>query len=285
MTKPPPTPKKPVSSPTPVAAAATLRARRATGLLNRRHQAAGSGRVGDAGGACLSSVATSVAPDDTERTGRTVPIAGEEPRDGPAAAGAGAPPAARRSRLQHRCRGGQHEHGEQGEQQVRPDARGEHGAGIGAGHAKNAERDPLGQADSAHAPVRGHPRQCGDPDDQQRCGGRGMRLLVQQVDQAGHGQDRAAAAQGAERQPDQQPGGDGDDCQHAASPCVVTYPVGYLSTQPYPPGESGGKYHPGYRSVRAKAARRERGRAARAGPGRRRPCRRCWRRTAAGRSR
>jgi hypothetical protein len=54
----------------------------------------------------------------------------------------------------------------------------------------------------------------GDPDDQQRTGRRRVRRLVQQVHEGGNGQDRAAAAEGAERNPDQQPDRDGDQ-QHA----------------------------------------------------------------------
>ncbi len=63
-----------------------------------------------------------------------------------------------------------------------------------------------------------HPAEGSHPDDNERGRNRLFWAETDDVDQSGHGQDRAAAPQGTECQPDDQPQGKGKEQPHPTEP-------------------------------------------------------------------
>jgi hypothetical protein len=122
--------------------------------------------------------------------------------------------ATRTAALPQRRRGNEHQRSERGEQHVRVDSGRQPAADVRAGQAEPGKDEPGPDPHPTGSPVRDHADECGRPDDQQRPRGRGVRRLVEQVDQRRDGEDRPAAAQCAQGQADEQPGRDRDG-QHA----------------------------------------------------------------------
>ena len=176
--KPPPTPKNPVSSPTALAVTTTLTAR------GQSHTKRG-----------VKAMIGSNASSDRPGAAAAVPLPGD-----------------------HDGGNDQHQDRERREQDRRGDAGRQVGAVPGPGHAQDAEQQALGHPDPSGPGVGDHPGQRGDPDDDQRPGRRRDRALPQHVDQGRHGQDRAAATERAEAQPDQQPEGKGKGKHEKGSP-------------------------------------------------------------------
>ena len=119
----------------------------------------------------------------------------------------------------------QHQRGEGGEQHILVDV----GRGLGAEHGAT-DRDEPEVAPAAEQHVAGAvggdraDQRCHADDDQRA--GRGLGgALVEEVDQDGHRQDRAAAAEGAQAEPDQRPGRDREDEGQASGPtrCRPTF--------------------------------------------------------------
>ena len=175
MTKPPPTPKNPVRSPTTVPAAATLST---VARSKGRASAAGAGGGGGAQGACGRGRCRS---------------AGSAP---------------------HRRRGDEHQPGEGEEQQVRVGGLVPAGSEQGAGDADEAEQGAGTEADTVGAPVGDDADEGGDGDQHERGGGRLLGRLPGGIDQGGDGEDGAAAAERAEGHTDQQPERGGEQGAH-----------------------------------------------------------------------
>src|ERR1035441_4177942 len=215
-TKPPPTPKNPVTSPT-IVAAITTRTGDTDGAAFAREAGRGGGGWGRGGGsrrrvaprapAAVITVVIVVAEVTGRADGRRRPGRGRRLRrrdgTGPLTA-------------QHRDRRARHEHGERGEQGVGVDAGRQAAAGEGAARAEDAEHDPGAHPNPPGTQMDGHAHERGDADDDQRRGRRAVRALAQQLDQRGHGQDRPAPAERAEAQADQDPDGQRD--QHNSPP-------------------------------------------------------------------
>ena len=155
-TKPPPTPKKPVSRPTASPAATTRTTRRAVG----RPRAA-------------SCPFTGVAAADHE---------GGDPQD---------------------------EDGEGEQQHLRVHEGVQRGARHAGGDARRRHRETGPPADAARARLPDHRDDRGEADDDEAAGRRLAGALAQDVDQRRHGQDRAARAERAHHEPDQEPEGPG----------------------------------------------------------------------------
>ena len=175
---PPPTPKNPVINPTATAAMSTFAAR---GQAQTKPRAEG---------------------DDRHVQRHPVTLTHAD-------AGTGGHPAAG----EHQGRDGEHQHGEPGEQHI-----GRHGQrqpcpGNGSRGPQRPEDDPLQHPDMTVPAVREHPEHRGHPDDDQRPGGRRAGVHPQQVHQRRDGQDRPAAAERTQAEPDQQSDRDRDD-QH-----------------------------------------------------------------------
>ena len=183
--KPPPTPRNPVSSPTTVAVTTTLRARGHWHMKVGLNVMIGSSSRGRSTGAAWS-------PRDRRRvrSWRTV----IRPRD-----------------HQHQRREGGQEHrlGDRG-RQVRPR--------DGAADGDRAERDPAGEQHVAGPSGGDGPREGGDPDDDERPGGR-LRGGLTEREEHGDGQDGAAAAERTQAEPDERAGDDGEEeLDHASGP-------------------------------------------------------------------
>jgi len=83
-------------------------------------------------------------------------------------------------------------------------------ADKGAARAQDTEDYPGAHPYTVSTQVGGHAHERGDADDDERGGRRAMRAHAEQVDQRGHGQDRPAAAEGAEAESDQDPDRQGE---------------------------------------------------------------------------
>jgi hypothetical protein len=72
-------------------------------------------------------------------------------------------------------------------------------------HADQAEHHPDPHPHTPGAQVRRHADQRGDAHEEEARGGGVLGVLAGGVHQHGHGQDRPAATEGAQRQPDEEP--------------------------------------------------------------------------------
>ncbi len=108
--------------------------------------------------------------------------------------------------------------GERGEQDIGIDRPVQARAEQRSGHTGQAEPQAGGHPNASGVPVTDHAPEGGDADDDERRRDRFFGPETDDIDESGHGQDRTAPAEGAERKPDEKPQGQGEEEPHTTVP-------------------------------------------------------------------